>query len=180
LYVNCNIPSSRLGDYCLCDDNAEICTAKITIGNIHYIVSSLYRPHDKHHNVNEFNTFIDNFLSQSIFLDNQTILTGDFNINLLEHDTYPPANDFSSTMRSLDYFPHTSRPTRFPDGDSAVSPSLLDHIGTNFTAPFSSGIFFPLSDHLPTFLNIPILERVRANHKITFRIKNAGNYARFK
>ena len=94
IYVNCNIPSVLLSDYCLCDDIVELCTVKIDIGDSRYIVSSLYRPHDKHQKVSEFTSFMDNFLSQNIFTDNQTIISGDFNINLLEHETHPPTKPF--------------------------------------------------------------------------------------
>lgn len=47
-YVNSNIPSTLLSDYCVCNDAIELCTAKIMIGSSSYTVSSLYRPHDKH------------------------------------------------------------------------------------------------------------------------------------
>ena len=124
---------------------------------------------------------MDNFLSQNIFTDDQTIISGDFNINLLEHETHPPTNHFMSTMQSLDFFPHISRPTGFPDDNSTASPSLLDQIWTNFTVPSSSGILlFPLSDHLPVFLNLPILDKLNEKHKISFRLRNAENRTKFQ
>ena len=124
---------------------------------------------------------MDNFLSQNIFTDDQTIISGDFNINLLEHETHPPTNHFMSTMQSLDFFPHISRPTGFPDDNSTASPSLLDQIWTNFTVPSSSGILlFPLSDRLPVFLNLPILDKLNEKHKISFRLRNAENRTKFQ
>ena len=65
-----------------------------------------------------------------------------------------------TTMQSNNYFPQISRPTRFPDNNSAASPSLLDHIWTNFNESASSGILhFPLSDHLPILINISVLSQ---------------------
>ena len=166
IYVNSNISSVPLNDYCICNDNVELCTVEIKINSSSYIISSLYRPHSKHLKVNEFTVFMDNLLSQSIFTDNNSIISGDFNINLLEHSTNSPTNNFLTTMQSLNYFPHISRPTRFPEDNSTASPSLLDHIWTNFTAPSSTGIFLsPLSDHLPVFLNLPFFERLNEYRK---------------
>ena len=123
---------------------------------------------------------MDQFLSQNALIDNQTIITGDLNVNLLEHDSYPPSNNFLSIMQSYNYFPHISRPTRFPDENSNASPSLIDHIWTNFHSPSSSGILlYPLTDHLSIFLNISILRKIDAKHKVTFRIKSKQNRTKF-
>ena len=83
-------------------------------------------------------------------------------------------------MQSLNFFPHISRPTRFPNENSTASPSLLDQVWTNFTVPSSSGILlFPLSDHLPVFLNIPVLDKLNVKHKISFGLRNAENRSKF-
>ena len=181
IFVNSNLSSTQLNDYCISDDNIELCTVGLTHGQSKYIITSVYRHHDKHHKVNEFNAFIDEFLSQNIFTNNQTIITGDININLLEHDSHPPTNNFLTIMQSYNYFPHISRPTRFPDDNSNASPSLLDHIWTNFNAPFSSGILlYPLTDHLPVLLNISNLDKIHTKHKVCFRVKTNENRRKFK
>ena len=83
-------------------------------------------------------------------------------------------------MQSCNYFPLISRPTRFPDNNSTASPSLLDHIWTIFTVPSSPGILlFPLSDHLPVYLNLPTLDKPLENHIISFRLKNQENCTKF-
>ncbi len=181
IYVKDSISSSPQIDYCMCTDNIELCTVKITVGNTSYVISSLYRPHSKHHQVKEFTDLMDELLSQNFFMNNKCIITGDFNINLLEHNDHPPTNNFLSMMQSCNYIPHISRPTRFPDDNSTATPSLLDHIWTNFTAPSSPGILFsPLSDHLPIYLNLPIIEKLNETHKLSFRIKNIENCAKFQ
>ena len=79
-------------------------------------------------------------------------------------------------MQALNYSPHISRPTRFPDNPDLGHPSLLDQIWTNFTPPSSSGIFhFNVSDHLPIFINITLHLNLDDKHKITFRIINNSN-----
>ena len=101
---------------------------------------------------------------------NKTLIIGDFNINLLKHTTYAPTNNFLSTLQTLNFYPHISRPTRFPDGSILSEPSLLDHIFTNFTSNSVSGIIhYPISDHLPIFHNICTPTKSHTLHKITFR-----------
>lgn len=122
----------------------------------------------------------DNPLSQNTFINSRTVITGDFNINLLEHEQHLPTNNFLVTMQSFNYFPHISKPTRFPDNIITDAPSLLDHFWTNFTVPTSSGILhFPISDHLPVFLNIPIIDTHSAKHQISFRLNSHHNRRNF-
>ena len=181
IYVKDTLPSTQSKEHCMCNENIELCTVKVTVGNTSYTVSSLYRPHSKHHQINDFIHLMDNLLSHNPFTNNKTIIAGDFKINLLEHNQHTPTNNFLSMMQSSNYFPHISRPTRFPDDNSTASPSLLDHIWTNFTDPSSSGILFsPLSDHLPVFLNLPSIEKLNETHKISFRVKNYENCEKFR
>lgn len=180
IYINNIITSVLLSDLCLCPENVELCTVMISVGSPSYVVCSLYYPHSKHNKVNEFNIFMDNLISQSIFINNK-VLSGDFNINLPEHNTHPPTHSFLSTMQSFTYFAVISRPTRFPDDNSTATPSLLDHIWINFTVPSSSGILLsPLSDNLPVFLILPSFEKLSKSHKLTFRIRYQENRSKFK
>lgn len=158
------------------DDNIEICSCKLEIENTNYVISVLYRPRSKHIAVNEFTNILNEILTNEIFRRNKTVLVGDFNINLLEHSTHLPTNIFLNTMQTLNYFPHISRPTRFPDSPNLSQPSLLDHIWTNFT-PFSfSGIIHCcISDHLPIFININQQTVSNPKHKISFRNFNPSN-----
>ena len=169
-----------INEYCFINDNIEICTARLKILNFSYVISVIYRPHSKHIAVNEFTTIANQILSNDIFRCSKTILLGDLNINLLEHSTHLPTNIFLNAMQALNYFPHISRPTRFPDNPDLGHPSLLDQIWTNFTPPSSSGIIhFNLSDHLPIFINITLNLTLNYKHKITFRIFNSSNYNLF-
>lgn len=167
-------------EYCFINDDIEICTVKVKIINTSYVMSVVYRPHSKHLAVNEFTTIISQILSNDIFRCSKSILLGDLNINLLEHSTHLPTNTFLNSMQALNYFPHISRPTRFPDNPDLGQPSLLDQIWTNFTPPSSSGIIhFNLSDHLPIFINITLNFTLDYKHKITFRIFNGTNHNLF-
>lgn len=72
-------------------------------------------------------------------------------------------------MQTINLAPHIARPTRFPDSIDLGEPSLLDHIYTDFINHVSTGILrYPISDHLPIFLNISIPTINHKLHKIEF------------
>ena len=180
IFVKHDLAAELLNDFSYINDNIEILTTKLKVSNTTYIISVIYRPHSKHELVNEFSDIINELLTNDIFRRNKSILLGDFNINLLEHTTHPPTNLFLNTMQALSYFPHISRPTRFPDNPNLGRPSLLDHIWTNFTPSSSSGIFHcGMSDHLPIFINIIQQTTPNTKHKISFRIFNTSNHNHF-
>ena len=126
--------------------------------------------------MNEFNTLIDQLLSNRLFTNNRNIILGNFNINLLEQISHLPTNSFITTMQSNNYFPQLYSPTRLLDNNTTASPSLIDHIWTNLNEPSTSGIFhFPLGDHLSIFMNIPTLNKPENEiHKIGFRLQNVN------
>ena len=180
IYTKDDFSTELLNQYCYINENIEISTIKLKSLNLTYIISVIYRPHSKHEMVNEFTDLINQILSNAIFRCNKSILLGDFNINLLEHTTHLPTNTFLNAMQASNYFPHISRPTRFPDNPDLGQPSLLDHIWTNFTPSSSSGIIHcGLSDHLPIFLNIAQQPIPNCKHKISFRIHNTANHNAF-
>ena len=131
--------------------------------------------------VNDFTDFLISTLSTDAFRCNKTIILGDFNINLLEHSLHLPTNIFINAMQAMNYFPHISRPTRFPDNPQLGKPSLLDHVWTNFSPPSLSGIlYYSISDHLPVFIIVTKQSVLNSKHKITFRDFSNHNHDKYK
>ena len=182
IYVRNSLQSDSIQQFCTVNEDIEMCTVHVKATNINLIVSAIYRPHSKHEKVDKFTDLMSNSLSHEIFRNNKSILIGDFNINLLEHGSDRPTENYLNVMQSLTYFPHISRPTRFPDANDDTAPSLLDHVWTNFT-PFSlSGIIqYQLSDHLPIFLNLHQTNTgaQEVKQKISFRVNNIYNRNKF-
>lgn len=175
-FTKTELKAELLTPFSFINEDIEICTTQIKLADSKYIISAIYRPNSKHIAVNEFTNIINELLNNEIFRLNKSIIIGDFNINLLEHSTHLPTNLFLNSMQALNYFPHISRPTRFPDTPALGQPSLLDHIWTNFTPPSLSGIIhLCLSDHLPIFINLNRQTIPDAKHKITYRVINANN-----
>ena len=170
IYICSDIYAKPIQQYTSISEDIEMCTVKLNL-TTNLIFSVIYRPHSKQVAVDEFTHTLNNILAQDLFTRNNTVLLGDFNINLLEHSSHQPTNYFLNSMQTMNYFPHISRPTRFPDNPDLGQPSLLDHIWTNFTPLSTSGIFHhPISDHLPIFLNIILMSDPCTKHKITYRV----------
>ena len=113
-----------LMQFCFINENIEICTSKLELGLSKYIVSAIYRPNSKNIAVNEFTNNMNELLDNEIFRLNKSIIIGDFNINLLEHSSNLPTYLFLNSMQALNYFPHISRPTSFPDSPALGQPTL--------------------------------------------------------
>ena len=75
-----------------------------------------------------------------------TMLAGDFNINILKGSNLPVSN-FLNTLHSLALMPTITKPTRL------LSQSLIDNIYSSHTDTYLSGITCSdISDHCPIFL----------------------------
>ena len=181
LFVRNNIDTELVSKFTYSDRNMEICTIHIKIGNQKFNIVAIYRSNSKHDKVNEFTDKIANILKDKQFHKSDNLLIGDFNINLLEHQTHPDTGNYLATIQSLNYIPTICRPTRFPEGNQRGNESLLDHIYVNFSLPCITGIFhYDITDHLPIFINILLPQKHdNMNYKIKFRIFNEANKALF-
>lgn len=82
-------------------------------------------------------------------------IMGDFNLDLLKHDSNSKILDFLNTFYSHDFIPSIDRPTRiFTNTAGVTSATLIDNIFTNdITANIISGVAVTdLSDHFPIFV----------------------------
>ena len=113
------------------------------------VTGVIYRPPNT--NVSSFVTdHLNPILSHPSLQSNTCYITGDFNINLLNHSTHTATSDFIDTMFASSYLPMINRPTRI----ALNSSTLIDNIYTNsaHTQISTSGIFTAdISDHLPIF-----------------------------
>ena len=142
-----NIHSEQIDELTIINGHIEINTIKINTASLYYIICSIYRPNNKHIAVEEFSNLLHTLFQKNI-KKSKVIVIGDLNISLLEHDSHTPTNNFIACLQTINFFPHIARPTRFPDNINLGEPFLLDHVYTNFTNNFTSGILhFPISDH---------------------------------
>ena len=85
----------------------------------------MYRPPNT--DIKLFNDNLEAILD-TIKKENKTCyIMGDFNINILNHDTNIPTSEFVDTMFSYGYLPLINRPTRV----CSTTATLIDNIYTN-------------------------------------------------
>ena len=180
VFVSDKLHSEQSCTLTFVNENIEINTVKVTFDSQQFTICTVYRPHSKHNNVEQFTDILTSLIQRNTIKNEKVIILGDFNINLLEHSTHLPTNNFLASIQTLNFFPHISRPTRFPDSLQLGDPSLLDHAYTNFNGNFKSGILhYPISDHLPIFLNISLPTRSLVLNKIQFRPQTLTNKQNF-
>ena len=92
------------------------------------------------------------------------LIMGDFNLNLINYESYTGTNDFINTIGSYFFHPHILQPTRLTDH----SATLIDNIFFNSVVhhTISGNIIYDLTDHLPNFLIINKFSTLPKNSKI--------------
>lgn len=141
----------------------------ITIGNI-------YRPPKLNNNEQSISTFIEEFapiLSKLGKENAETIITGDFNIDLLKVNSKQKVGDYFDLFCTNGFYPKITLPTRF----SRKSCTLIDQIFckiSNATTASTAGIIMSnISDHLPYFIITDILLSKQSAPKwVTIRTNN--------
>ena len=77
-------------------------------------------------------------------------LPGDYNIDLLNHDTHGPTSDFLDILYANSLVPLINRPTRI----TSTAATLIDNIFTNhhdYVNSFQGAMVTDITDHLPIF-----------------------------
>ena len=178
VYATSNMHMRQIEELSVCSPTIETCVAELKTASITVIVFAVYRPHSD--SIANFNQQQDVMLQSPLIKNKSIILLGDINVDLLKHFTQPVAN-FVDIMQSLSFIPVITKPTRFPSGERDETPSLLDHIWLNSLTGFSSGVLCTdITDHCPTFVNVPIARREDGLIKLIFRTHSPVNFDNFK
>jgi hypothetical protein len=113
------------------------------------VAGVIYRP--PNHDIDKFNISFDLLLTKLTSEKAKFILAGDYNINILNHDTRCGSEIFLNNIFAHKCLPAITKPTRF----SASSSTLIDNIIYSMPAQFGDAksglIISDISDHLPIF-----------------------------
>ena len=118
-------------------------------GESNIIIGCIYRHPSM--TISNFNTnFLQPLLHKVSKENKRVILLGDFNVDLLNHDSDSAVSEFIDNLSSASLLPTINLPTRI----TSVSKTLIDNIFCNFTDPtfLSGNLIAAISDHLPQFL----------------------------
>ena len=100
------------------------------------------------------------------------LISGDFNINLLNYDKHPLTEDFINALSSFFLEPHILRPTRITSHSSTLIGNIIFN-SIEYQAG-SENLLHDLTDHLPNFL---IIERFAFSmHKEKSYKRDYSNY----
>ena len=149
--VKDTLPGSQLWDGLFIDVYGESLCGNLTIGNI-------YRPprHNNNNNtVRQFCSELQPVISNISKHDSNAIITGDFNIDLLQINERSEFQKYFDLFTTDGLFPCITLPTR-------SSESLIDQIYCKLKDPkqlvFSCVIDTMISDHYPCFAIVDILK----------------------
>ena len=138
-------------------------------------ILGVYRP--PRGNINDTTNKLRDMITNHQFDRNNTIITGDFNICLLNENHNQQTSNFINMMREFFFRPLITRPTRFHNNSATV----IDHLWTNYASNVDSYIFYcDITDHCPIFCRINIsLQNVNNPIKIQFRDMSSRNKTKF-
>ena len=110
-----------------------------------FLVAVIYR-HPKM-DCSEFNILYSNLLEKISQEKKQAFIMGDFNIDLLKHESHEETQNFIQNNLSHFFKPLITRPTRI----TPHSKTLIDNVFTNTLEPVihSGNMISTISDHLP-------------------------------
>ena len=78
-------------------------------------------------------------------------LAGDFNINLLNHDTHQLTAEFLNIMYSNSFIPLINRPTRITEHSATLIDNVFTNGLTNIIHSFQGILISDITDHFPVF-----------------------------
>ena len=132
-------------------------------GNKRIIIGVIYRTESTFEN---FTNELDQILAKIEKENCITLLTGDFNIDLLKHDDLNYVDNFINTLLSYSYYPLISKPTRVTDRTA----TLIDNFFTNDLQAVKSGILVTdISDHFGIFSISNLKQEARLDQKNRLR-----------
>ena len=112
-----------------------------------FIIASIYKPPAA--DCINFTEKLCNYLSNIAVKNIETVVCGDFNVDLFNVDTHAPTAEFVHKLLSLSFTPIITKPTRV----TGHSATLIDNIFVNYSSDYKAGIMTnDISDHFPIFI----------------------------
>ena len=143
----------------------------------HVLIGSLYRPPNT--NSTAFLEYLDTVLELCSKEKKKLYLLGDFNLDLLKHDSHDVTNRFLNLMYSNVLLPLINRPTRV----TCNTATLIDNIITNVLDNNCISGIYPtdISDHFPVFhISYSQKHIVTSNPPRNVRLINNTTLSKFK
>ena len=112
----------------------------------------------KHYKFN--NNFMTTPLEKLMLENKPSIITGDFNLNLVKYMQNTGVNQFLEKILSNSFIPQITLPTRIPEKTATLIDSIFTNSYNHNSNCVSGNITTYISDHLPQFLIIENLKQL--------------------
>ena len=146
------INKSRIWEGQFIDISGGNLTRKVKIGNI-------YKPPKDNKSNENLTNFIDEitpYILKCAKNNAESIITGDFNINLLEINDREIYNEYLDLFINNGFLPKLTLPTRFTKKNGTLIDQMFCKITENTIKSTSRIIFSQISDHLPYYTCIDV------------------------
>ena len=133
-------------------------------------IINIYKPpkmNNNRENVNRFINEIDPLLKMIGSNNNEIILAGDFNINLLKVNERPEFAHFLDTLLGNSLHPKITLPTRIGTHCATLIDNFFCRLSSSNNA-HAGIIFSKISDHFPYLLSFPVSKSGKNNTKTKF------------
>ena len=117
--------------------------------NKNVIIGTIYRPPGS--DLMGFNEWIQDLMDRIVRENKICYLAGDFNINLLNHDTHQLTAEFLNIMYSNSFIPLINRPTRITEHSATLIDNVFTNGLTNIIHSFQGILISDITDHFPVF-----------------------------
>ena len=145
------------------------------------VIVNLYRP--PRPNINNMENFINDFSNITEKLRNfkYVIMTGDFNINLLNFRTNNMVNQFLNSVMANGYLPKVTVPTRLTQCKGTLIDNFFVKVSHDYSPTTTRVLLNQISDHLPCFISLDFINSQKISEKF-IKICPSGlmNYENFK
>ena len=148
---------------------------KISLQNKYLTLGNIYRP-PRDININ-YQTFIEEFNSCVKNLQDEVMIGGDFNIDLLRIKEKPIINEYFNSVISNGFIPKITLPTRFSSSRGSLIDNFLCKISSNFSKTTSGIMTNKISDHQAYFTCLDYLKIVHKTCTKYIKIKKYSEVA---
>ena len=152
IYMKNHLCTNELTQFNVNSPDLECVFAEIKDGDGRVVVGCVYRPPN-----GSIAVFLHELCTMLSRIDpggTDTLLCGDFNLDMLQIETNVSVADFYNNLLTLSLFPCITVPTHiYNNRDGQLTGSLLDNIFLSNRNHLKSGVLnFDVSDHLPIFI----------------------------
>ena len=160
----------------------ECCFVEVNYNNKKYLIAGMYRIPNT-----DIDLFLDKFneIIEPLKITSEVIIVGDFNINLLNNDSYK--DSFELCLQSNYLVPTILSPTRvatktLQNGQQITTQTLIDNIIISPSTTHSSGLIEScITDHYPIYISIPEFNIDTESTKvIKYRLISENSKRKFK